>query len=65
MTRLMLDGGRAGGGGSGSKPRRENRRETWCPGAGGCRCLGWAGLGWVGAGSGGVLRCRWPPPALL
>ena len=39
MTRLMLDGGRgeaaAGGGGSGGKPRRENRRETWCPGAGG------------------------------
>ena len=46
MTRLMLDGGRgeaaAGGGGSGGKPRRENRRETWCPGAG-----GWVG-GWMG-----------------
>lgn len=41
MTRLMMGGGPAGAGamgpGSGGKPRRENRRETWCPGAAGAR----------------------------
>lgn len=32
MTRLMLGGDRRSG--EGAKPRKENRRETWCPGAG-------------------------------
>ena len=59
MTRLMLgEGGRAAPG-SGGKPRRENRRETWCPGAGAAAAgrlpvhgsaLDWVG-GWARAGS--------------
>lgn len=33
MTRMMLDGAR-GGDAEKPKSKRENRRETWCPGAG-------------------------------
>ena len=49
MTRMMLDGGRTSG--EGAKPRKENRRETWCPGAGGAGVAA-AGCGVVWGGIG-------------
>lgn len=72
MTRLMLDGGR--GGGEGAKPRKENRRETWCPGAGGvaqgCRLRRGQGgarlplLGLLSLGAPAPARTKRVPPAL-
>lgn len=65
MTRMMLDGGRASG--EGAKPKRENRRETWCPGAG-----GWPGnsncvvtlTAWLHAERGLLTRYGMPPTHL-
>jgi len=38
MTRMMLDSSRSSL--DSGKPRKDNRRETWCPGAGGhAACL--------------------------
>jgi hypothetical protein len=50
MTRMMLDSNRSSLDG---KPKKDNRRETWCPGAGAppvpVLMCGW-GCGWVGRG---------------